>query len=88
MLLLFAAGWMSAAYLAINQTVLQLHVDDDVRGRVLSVYLLTWGMLPVGQLAVGALANFTGTPLAVVASCVLAVILIGAIAQRSPALVK
>jgi MFS family permease len=88
MLLLFAAGWTSAAYLALNQTVLQLHVDDDVRGRVISVYLLTWGMLPIGQLAVGALANFTGTPLAVVASCVLAVILIGAIAQRSPALVK
>ena len=25
-----------------------------VRGRVLSIYLLTWGMLPLGQLAVGA----------------------------------
>jgi hypothetical protein len=37
---------------------------------------------------VGALANFTGTPLAVVASCVLSVILVVAIAQRSPALVK
>ncbi|MGH9173332.1 MAG: MFS transporter, partial [Vicinamibacterales bacterium] len=33
-LLLFAGGMMSAAYMAINQTVLQLKVDDEVRGRV------------------------------------------------------
>ncbi|MDQ2683985.1 MAG: MFS transporter [Chloroflexota bacterium] len=71
MALLFLAGMMSAAYLALNQTALQLHVDDDVRGRVLSVYLLTWGMLPLGQLFVGFLANLLGTPIAVVVACAL-----------------
>ena len=48
--LLFLAGWMSASFLAMNQTALQLNVEDEIRGRVLSIYLLTWGMLPVGQL--------------------------------------
>lgn len=74
MVLLFLAGMMSAAYLALNQTALQLNVDDSVRGRVLSVYMLTWGMLPIGQLFVGAIADFTGTPLAVVISCALALV--------------
>ena len=72
MVTLFVAGWMSAAFLAMNQTELQLSVEDDVRGRVLSIYLLTWGMLPVGQLAVGALSDVIGTPLAMAISCAMA----------------
>ncbi|MDQ3444218.1 MAG: MFS transporter [Chloroflexota bacterium] len=84
--LLFGAGWMSAAFLAINQTALQLYVDDEVRGRVLSVYLLTWGMLPIGQLAVGALADIVGTPLAMLSSCIAAIACIAVIAWRFPSL--
>ncbi|MGC4192821.1 MAG: MFS transporter [Thermomicrobiales bacterium] len=82
--LLFLAGWMSAAFLAINQTAVQLAVDDDIRGRVLSVSLLIWGMLPIGQLAVGVLAERIGTPSALVLSCVLSLLSIVLIAQRYP----
>jgi len=82
MVLLFLAGFMSAAYLALNQTLLQLNVDDDVRGRVLSVYMLTWGMLPIGQLFVGAIADVTGTPMAVVISCALALVCVTVIRQK------
>jgi hypothetical protein len=84
--LLFAAGWMSAAYLAINQTAIQLNVEDAVRGRVLSVYLLTWGMLPIGQLFVGGLASFFGTPLAVAIASALALTSVLYIARLFPAL--
>ncbi len=82
---LFVAGGMSAAFLAMNQTALQLGVEDEVRGRVLSVYLLTWGLLPVGQLLVGTLAGQIGTPVAMMTACVLALISIAAIAWRFPA---
>jgi len=84
--LLFVAGAASSAYLAINQTQLQLNVEDEVRGRVLSVYLLTWGMLPLGQLFVGTLANVTSTPTAMVVSCSISVMCIGIIARRYPSL--
>jgi MFS family permease len=86
--LLFAAGCMSASFLAMNQTALQLSVSDDVRGRVLSIYLLTWGMLPIGQLAVGAVADLVGTPLAMVSFCLIALGCIGLIAWRFPLLRK
>ena len=82
--LLFLAGWASAAFLAINQTAVQMSVDDDIRGRVLSVSLLIWGMLPIGQLAVGALAGRIGTPPALVFSCILSLLSIVLIAQRYP----
>jgi predicted MFS family arabinose efflux permease len=84
--LLFAAGLMSAAYMAINQTVLQLKVEDEVRGRVLSIYLLTWGMLPLGQLPLGALADRIGAPEATAIACAVALGLIGLIAVRFPSL--
>ncbi|MGC4108273.1 MAG: MFS transporter [Thermomicrobiales bacterium] len=82
--LLFVAGWASAAFLAINQTAVQLSVDDDIRGRVLSVSLLIWGMLPIGQLAVGTLAGRIGTPQALLFSCILSLLSIALIAQRYP----
>lgn len=85
-LLLFAAGAVSAAYMAINQTVLQLRVDDAVRGRVLSIYLLTWGMLPLGQLPLGAIADRVGAPAATAGASVVAAILIGLVALRYPSL--
>jgi len=84
--LLFVAGIVSAAYMAINQTVLQLRVDDAVRGRVLSIYLLTWGMLPLGQLPLGALADRVGAPAATASACAVAALLIGIVAMRYPSL--
>src|SRR5215213_6328260 len=80
--LLFAAGGVSAAFLAITQTALQLRVDDDVRGRVLSIYLATWGMLPFGQLAVGVIAERIGAPLATAFACALALAGIALIARH------
>jgi predicted MFS family arabinose efflux permease len=84
--LLFIAGLMSAAYMAINQTVLQLKVEDEVRGRVLSIYLLTWGMLPLGQLPIGALADRFGAPSATALACAVALGCVALIAIRFPSL--
>ena len=80
--LLFLSGFMSAAWLALNQTALQMSVSDEVRGRVLSVYLMTWGMLPFGQLFVGTLADFVGPSTAVVVSCLFSVACVLLIRQR------
>jgi predicted MFS family arabinose efflux permease len=80
--LLFLAGLVSAAFLALNQTSLQVRVDDNVRGRVFSIYLMTWGVLPIGQLAVGTLADLIGSPRAVVIASAVSLALIGYIARR------
>lgn len=47
-------------------TLIQDQVPDEYRGRVLSLYTLTFlGLSPVGALALGALANQIGTPPAI-----------------------
>jgi MFS family permease len=82
--LLFAAGCMSAAFLALAQTAMQVQVADEIRGRVLSIYLMTWGMLPLGQLAVGAAADRIGPPLAMAGACALALAWIAVVARWYP----
>jgi hypothetical protein len=75
---------MSASFQAMNQTALQLGVADETRGRVLSVYLLTWGMLPIGQLTVGTMADHLGAPTATFIACCVAVGILAIIAVRFP----
>ena len=82
LILLFFSGAMSSGFLAINQTSMQLHVANEVRGRVLSIYLMTWGMLPFGQLAVGTLADKIGASPAIAVSAVAGAIVLVLVASR------
>jgi MFS family permease len=66
LVMLVLAGGSMVACLASFNTQLQLSVDPGMRGRILSMYLLTVvGLGPIGSLLVGSLAHFVGTPSAV-----------------------
>lgn len=60
--LLAAAGAASSVYNTLNGTILQELTDDEFRGRVSSVYMVTWGLMPLGALPAGALAEVYGAP--------------------------
>lgn len=83
-LVLILSGVTSAAFLAVNNTVLVMRAPEEVRGRVLSINSLTWGLLPVGQLPIGALAEKVGAPAATTTACTIAIILVFLIAWRIP----
>ena len=54
---------------AVCNTLVQSIVPDELRGRVMSLFsLVLLGMMPIGNLAVGALAGTVGTPGAVAAA--------------------
>jgi MFS family permease len=56
---LIGVGFMGQ-FTLIN-TLLQTHIDDHMRGRVMSLYTLTFfGMTPFGNLAIGALSEVWG----------------------------
>lgn len=65
MFLLFAAGFSSAMYLNIGMTTLQMRVRDDLRGRVMGVWSMTWFLASVGALPAGTVAEFLGAPVSV-----------------------
>lgn len=55
-------GLADAAYITLNGTLVQTHVDDAYRGRVMSLYSLLWGLTPIGSLQAGELAKHFGVP--------------------------
>ncbi len=61
---LMIMGFSQAVYLAMIQTILQLIVPHRLRGRVLSIWMLGWGLTPVGLLPLSAVAENSGTPIA------------------------
>ena len=64
--LLVASGFAVMVITASINTMLQTLVDEDMRGRVMSLYTMAFiGMSPVGSLVGGAIAARVGAPLAV-----------------------
>lgn len=66
LLLLFVAGFLSVSSQATVNTLLQTLAPDELRGRVMSMYSLAFiGILPLGNLFGGWLAQAYGTPTAI-----------------------
>lgn len=86
MILVAMTSGISAVYMSANNTVIQLTVDDAYRGRVMSVYLMTFGLMPFGTLPMGTFADLYGAPIAVAAQGLLSAILVLLVAYRLPRL--
>jgi MFS family permease len=75
LLLMFTTGFGMLVQMASGNTLLQAVVDEDKRGRVMSLYTMAFrGMVPFGSLLGGSLANRIGAPATVLiggAACVL-----------------
>ncbi|MBI4299107.1 MAG: hypothetical protein HY666_05025 [Chloroflexi bacterium] len=45
-----------------NQTLLQMNIPDEFRGRITSIYMLDQGLLPLGTFIAGVGADMLGAP--------------------------
>ncbi|HEY8172565.1 MAG TPA: MFS transporter [Dehalococcoidia bacterium] len=82
---LVLAGVANSTYLMFNQVMIQLTVDDEYRGRVLSLYVMVSGITPFSALLMGALIDVFGAQVTVAAFTGLAtaiVLLIGLTSKR------
>jgi len=62
-----------------NQTLLQLNCDDAYRGRVMSMYMMVWGLTPLANIPAGAIADQVGTPAVIATQGLLLLLVFGAI---------
>jgi hypothetical protein len=70
--------------MATTNTMLQVIVPDHLRGRVMSIYMLDRGLMPIGALGAGVSTHWIGAP-ATVSYMGLAVIVLALIvAWRAP----
>ena len=84
LVILAVTGAAQMVYLTTNQTILQLIVPDNLRGRVMGIYMLSQGMMPLGGLLGGALAEFTSAPTAVLIMGALVCLMAVVFAFRAP----
>ncbi len=59
---LFLVGFMSAVFMALNMTLLQIYSSDAMRGRIMSIAMMSFGAMPLSTLPFGAIAEWIGTP--------------------------
>ncbi|MFN0074623.1 MAG: MFS transporter, partial [Chloroflexota bacterium] len=68
LVLLVVVGFTSAAYTALNNTLIMGNTEPRLYGRVMSVYMLTFAAMPVGTFPASWIADHVGGP-ATVAGC-------------------
>jgi MFS family permease len=65
LILALALGVSSQFYMTIISAILQMNLPNQLRGRVMGIYGLTWDLMPVGGMIAGTIAEFAGAPIAV-----------------------
>jgi MFS family permease len=65
LIIFITMGLGQAGRLALSNTLLLAHTDDTHQGRVMSVYMMNWGITMVGVFFVSILADHVGVQLAV-----------------------
>ncbi len=83
--LLMVVGCLFSAFGALNNTLLMANTEPRLTGRVMSIYLLTWGAMPLGSLPLASLADHAGAPAAIALAGAVVVAVVVGIAVFQPA---
>ena len=82
---LLIIGLISSVYMSLNMTLTQLSAAPEMRGRVMSIMMMTFGLMPIGALPFGTIAEYIGTANALTISGALLALLIFAFGLAYPA---
>jgi predicted MFS family arabinose efflux permease len=85
--ILVLAGLLGAYFMSANNAMLQHRIGDDVRGRVMGTYMLTWGLMPIGALPMGIAADRIGIQASTIGGAVIVIALTLLLAIRNPVLI-
>jgi MFS family permease len=73
----------------VSNALIQTHVPDHLRGRVMSIYILVFmGSYPIGALLVGWLADMYGSPFTIIICGVIITLVVGTINLIHPTIRK
>lgn len=71
--LLLFVGLASSIFMSLNMTLLQVNASPEMRGRIMSIGMMTFGVMPLSAVPFGVLAEQVGTPDALMTSGLLLV---------------
>ena len=67
-IIIAAIGFVSSWNMSLNRGLLQLQVDDHMRGRILSVDMMSHGLMPLGVIPISIIAEYYDVAIALMAS--------------------
>jgi MFS family permease len=79
--LLVAAGALGSSFWSATNAQIQHRISDEYRGRVMGIYMLTFGLMPLGTMPMGLISARIGTPTTLAISafiCMALIIWLGA----------
>lgn len=82
--ILIVVGLANAGYMTINNTMIQSNVPHEVRGRVMAIFMVTFALMPLGTLPIGAVAEAVGPMFAITGGALIVFVFIVAIAIFRP----
>ncbi|MEE9611008.1 MAG: MFS transporter [Desulfatiglandales bacterium] len=59
---LMLVGLLSSVFMSLNMTLMQIYATPEMRGRMMSIIMMTFGVMPLSALPFGAIAERIGTP--------------------------
>ena len=84
---LFALGFGIVCSVAVTNTLLQKLVTDEMRGRVMSMFMLSFiGAMPIGNLIAGAVSHRFGVQRTLAAGGIIIAVFVSVVALRYPRL--
>ncbi|MCD6310687.1 MAG: MFS transporter [Candidatus Eremiobacteraeota bacterium] len=87
--LILGAGWELMILQATANTTIQLKTPDDIRGRIMGIYGFTFlGFMPLGQLQVGAIAQWLDVRWAIALNALICMIVAIIVYRKVPQLKK
>ena len=81
-------GTSSSIFMALNNTLLMSNTPEDLMGRVMSIFMMTFGLMPLGTVPSGALAEIIGAPLTVSGGGVLLIVFLIIVSIYQPIIRK
>jgi predicted MFS family arabinose efflux permease len=82
--LLLVTGFCAGAFDVLQQTLMQMAVPPEQRGRAVGLWVLSLGSAPVGHLEMGALAGSLGVPAALLLNGLITIASAVALLVRAP----
>lgn len=85
LIFLFVLGFMIVCSVAVTNTLLQKLVTDEMRGRVMSMFMLSFiGAMPIGNLIAGSASHRFGVPHTLAAGGVIIAVFVSIVSLRRP----
>lgn len=78
-------GLVSSSYMSLNNSMIMEHTNEQYYGRVMSVFMMTFALMPLSAMPMGVLADSIGAPMTIAMAGIIVTVFVAAMVVLVPA---